>query len=966
MPYLNITEVESAIAALSAAYPGTCELIALPNASHEGRNSNLIRIATGPLDNRPGILFAGGQHSREWGTCEICVEFATDLLEAYDSNSGLTYGGQSFTAATIQRIVEEAQVFVYPLINPDGRHYSQTVFAMWRKNRNPGGAVDLNRNHDVLWDFATALHPASPVSVSDDPTSDVYHGTAPFSEPETQNVKWVLDSYPQIRWSVDIHSYGQLLYHNWGHDQNQVTDPAQRFNNAAFDGDRGVADDAYGEYIASGDLGTQCGLVQRMQSAIAAVRGLTYQTGQSFELYPTTGTLTDYPYSRHIANPALTKTHGFLIEWGTEFQPPWAEMENIILDISAGLVAFADRALDFCGILDVTLETPSLQFIDVPEGETTFRAVTFRVTACCDVDFEIVSGPTVTSGPPGTSFGTPLGHEDRAPAAPSAFSSAHLWVSYQGTDQGDTAEGTITVRCRQTNQSWVVDITTNVIERPTAAVVMVLDQSNSMSFESGLGPGITRGDVLKFAAPSVVDVIEDGNALGVLGFDHDPNPIMPITDMDPGSRIIANAHLSGYAHNPNGWTSIGEAVVAARGQLSAPALTQQVKAMIVLTDGREQHNGFDRQFIDDVADQIDSRVYAIGLGTPGALDPAALQALCDDTEGYMMITGALDPDALFRLTKYYQQILAGVTNNDIVVDPEGRLGQAQQHEIPFRLSETDITSDAILLSPAPQAIRFALRAPSGEVIDPGVAGTNPGIAFGGGGQTRFYRMTLPAVVGGPGNHEGQWTALLKRDEKYFKRYLATLDGRPELYAQTQAHGIRYSLLCRTWSNLRFKARASQSSREPGAEATLQCSLSEYGVPVEGRAAVTAEVEGPGGAQSLLSLAEVAPGHFEAETMLQQAGVTRFRVIAVGETFRATPFTREQTLTTAVWSGGDRPPPSSGSGEPGGGQLGQLCCLLNCFVESDSGRRFLKKQELDPDEIRKCLELCCKPRREKPK
>ncbi len=697
------------------------------------------------------------------------------------------------------------------------------------------------------------------------------------------------------------------------------------------------------------------------------MRGITYETGQSFELYPTTGTFTDYPYSRHIANPASTKTHGFLIEWGTEFQPPWAEMENIILDVSSALVAFADHALDDCGILDVVLETPSLQFIDVPAGETTFRAVTFRVTACCDVDFEIVSGPTVTSGPPGTAFGTPLGGEDTAEAAPAGFSFARLWVSYEGTDIGDTADGTVTVRCRQTNQSWVVDITTNVIERPTAALLMVLDQSNSMSFDSGIGPGITRGDVLKFAAPSVVDVIEDGNALGVLGFDHDLNPIMPITDMDPGSRIIANAHLSGYQHNPNGWTSIGGAVAEARAQLSAPAVTQMVKAMVVLTDGREQHNGFDRQFISDVADQIDSRVYAIGLGTPGALNPAALQALCDDTNGYMMITGALDPDALFRLTKYYQQILAGVTNNDIVVDPEGAIGQGQQHEIPYRLSETDISSDVILMSPAPQAIRFALIAPSGEVIDVGVASTNPGIEFGGGSQTRFYRLTLPAVVSGPANHEGQWKAVLKIDEKLFKRYLSSLEKQPELYASTQAHGVRYSLMCRTWSNLRFKASASQTSREPGAQATLQCRLSEYGVPVEGRASVTAEVVGPNGAQSALAFSEVSPGLFEAETSLQQAGVTRFRVMAIGETFRETPFTREQTVTTAVWAGGDRPPPSSGSGEPGGGlQAGDLCCLLNCFVETDSGQRFLKKLELDPDEIRKCLERCCTPRSGDPK
>lgn len=973
MPYMNITEVDSALTALSTTYPGTCELITLPNNSHEGRTIHAVRLGLGPLDSRPAIAFVGGQHAREWGSCEICINFASDLLEAYDLGTGLTYGGQSYSAATVERLIEDAQIFVYPLVNPDGRHYSQTTFAMWRKNRNPGGAVDLNRNYDILWDFETALHPSAGAVVSDNPSDDVYHGTAPFSEPETQNVRWLLDTYPQIRWLIDIHSYSELLYHVWGHDQNQITTPSQNFTNAAFDGQRGLEDDAYSEYITPADLGTQCGLVGRMQSALQAVRGMNYQTGQSFELYPTTGTLSDYPYSRHIADATKTKTHGFLIEWGTEFQPPWSEMENIILDISSALVAFADAALDECAVLNIVQETMSLQFIDVPEMETTFRAVVFRVTACCALDFDIVDGPTVT--PPsaaGTAFGTPLGTSDSAPPAPGSFSHARLWVSYTGTSAGDTANGTLTVRCRQTNQEWVVPISTNVIERPTAAAVLVFDQSNSMSFDSGIGPGISRGDVLKFSAPPVVDVIDDGNALGIMAFDHDPHPVMPITEMDFASRIIANGHIGGYAHNPAGWTSIGEAVAFARDLLNGPTVTQTVKAMIVLTDGREQHDGFDRRYISDVADLIDSRVYAIGLGTPSALQPAALQALCDGHEGYMMMTGALDPSALFRLTKYYQQILAGVTNNEIVVDPEGALKPGQKHVIPFSLAETDITGDVILLSPLPTLFKFTLIAPSGEVIDPAIASANPAVDLGGGAQVRFYRMTLPVVVGGPGNHDGTWQAVLEIDrerwDKYFRRYddVATSSAvggqSTDLLKQMLTHGIRYSLMCRSWSNLRMSVKANQTSNEPGAIQTLRARLTEYGVPVENRANVTATVEAPDGSSSVLAFSEVDPGHFEAEMLLSQTGIYRYRVLAAGKTFRGTAFTREQVVTGAVWQGGDQPVPGGDQPDRPSGADGRdaLCCLLACLLQTDWGRELLKKNGIPPEELEKCLRRCCDP------
>ena len=75
------------------------------------------------------------------------------------------------------------------------------------------------------------------------------------------------------------------------------------------------------------------------------------------------------------------------------------------------------------------------------------------------------------------------------------------------------------------------------------------------------------------------------------------------------------------------------------------------------------------------------------------------------------MTGALSTDDFFVLQKYYLQILAGVTNADIVLDPDGWLASGQKLRIPFRLSETDITADAILLtgSAPPDLFRFALE-----------------------------------------------------------------------------------------------------------------------------------------------------------------------------------------------------------------------------------------------------------------
>ena len=115
--------------------------------------------------------------------------------------------------------------------------------------------VDINRNFDALWDFRRHFAPDSGVSASDDPCHpQVYVGPAAASEPETRNVVWLLDRIPRTRWFIDVHSYVPAIYHTWGFDENQTSDPSMNFRNPAFDGQRGRAGDAYREYIPGEDV----------------------------------------------------------------------------------------------------------------------------------------------------------------------------------------------------------------------------------------------------------------------------------------------------------------------------------------------------------------------------------------------------------------------------------------------------------------------------------------------------------------------------------------------------------------------------------------------------------------------------------------------------------------------------------------------------------------------------------------
>ena len=121
MPYLNVSQVESALS--TAGGPPNqliTQLITLPNPTWEGRTCRAIKIANGTGPGRIGVYFIGGVHAREWGSPDILISFIQQLTLAYRTNTGITLGGKSFTAAQIQSIVDKLDIFIFPQVNPDG------------------------------------------------------------------------------------------------------------------------------------------------------------------------------------------------------------------------------------------------------------------------------------------------------------------------------------------------------------------------------------------------------------------------------------------------------------------------------------------------------------------------------------------------------------------------------------------------------------------------------------------------------------------------------------------------------------------------------------------------------------------------------------------------------------------------------------------------------------------------------
>jgi len=605
---------------------------------------------------------------------------------------------------------------------------------------------------------------------------------------------------------------------------------------------------------------------------------------------------------------------------------------------------------------------PVVNFVSVPTGETATRAAVFRIYGCDNVTIRVKDGfgPTAPF-----SVLYPLSGELPVAHEPAPFVEGRIWLAYTAGSAGVAVpDGSATFECPETGQEFPFVLKATAINRPTVAVMMALDQSNSMNDSAGTS-GNTRIDVLKDAARLFTEVIQKDNGVGLIRFDHNSYPVddptypgLAVTKMTSDDIDAARAAAIGKVndHQPNamGNTSVGDGVDRARDVLNAlPAADYAQHALIVFTDGLEN----DPLWISDVAGSIDSQTFAIGLGNEHQVNTQALRDLAHGTGGFLYLTGLLSAsiDDYFRPRKFFLQILAGVTNTDIIVDPKGYIAPGTTVRIPFDVTEADIDCTVLLMTDV-NVVDLVLETPDGTLIEPAMA-PGLGMTFSVGEQTRHYRFTLPVALG-EGQREGLWHAILKVDEADFKKTLSRYRRKQDEATQVFAtHGPRYSLIAQTYSNLRMRSAVEQSSFEPGADLTFQAELAEYELPVEKRAQANVELTRPGGSIATLPMDEVAPGMFEVTTNGNLSGVYHARIMANGATLRGRPFTREQLGTAAIWRGGDDPyQPPRGTGWDNWCRM--IACLLgekNLKTDLLDG---LAERGVDVEAIRDCLKAYC--------
>jgi len=147
------------------------------------------------------VLYMGCHHAREIITPEIIIYFMHYLVDNYGADPQVTF------------LVDNRQIWLVPMVNPDGHEYAFEVDLWWRKNRRNNGdgtyGVDLNRNYGYKWGY-------DDIGSSPFTWSEVYRGPAPFSEPETQAIRDLVQAHNFVI-SLSYHSYGRMLLFPWGY-----------------------------------------------------------------------------------------------------------------------------------------------------------------------------------------------------------------------------------------------------------------------------------------------------------------------------------------------------------------------------------------------------------------------------------------------------------------------------------------------------------------------------------------------------------------------------------------------------------------------------------------------------------------------------------------------------------------------------------------------------------------------------
>ena len=285
-----------------------------------------LRIGATRDGSKTGVLGYSQEHAREWQTPLVTVETAERLVRNYGIHD------------TTTELVDELDIFLLPSLNPDGANYSFYDVPLHRKNmtnycptdgirdqwaveQGAQWGVDINRNYGVytLWDGYSGA--------SFNCIGTTFAGPeelGPLSQPESRNLVWLVDTYDNIGFSMNIHSSGD--YFMW----------------------------SPGAYIADGRVPTPRPTAMEeayFWESSASILGAIKEHRGTVVTPARTGPIVDVLYSAAGNSGDHLWYENGIFAWNFElgqagFQPPWDEAHAQGMEYANGLYTMLEVALE--------------------------------------------------------------------------------------------------------------------------------------------------------------------------------------------------------------------------------------------------------------------------------------------------------------------------------------------------------------------------------------------------------------------------------------------------------------------------------------------------------------------------------------------------------------------------------------------------------------------------------------------
>jgi PKD repeat protein len=288
--YLTYSEMLAELDAMAAQYPNliTAKAPISTFLTFENRPIYHVMLSDNPTIDEAGetkILYTAIHHAREPMALMETIFYMWYLLENYATNEEVQY------------IVNNMKLYFVPCLNPDGYVYNETTDpnggGMHRKNRRNVGTtnkgVDLNRNYSYGW---------GTTGTSTNVNNETYCGTAAFSEPETQAMRWLVQNN-NFKTAFNAHTYANDILFPIGTTTAEFADHHDYFQ-------------AEGNHM---------------------VQYNGYTAMKSSALYPASGDSDDYMYKVDIGVGQKDTIFVHTPEIGTDFWPAISEIDPTCQDM---------------------------------------------------------------------------------------------------------------------------------------------------------------------------------------------------------------------------------------------------------------------------------------------------------------------------------------------------------------------------------------------------------------------------------------------------------------------------------------------------------------------------------------------------------------------------------------------------------------------------------------------------------